>query len=150
TSSTASKRRVKIEDSDYEDSSEPELSEELKTQILNNLTNRLAFSRASSLALTPLFTALPPTLSPEGFTKEQLQKLLEHCPWIGKIKREGKDARGKKLEDMFFYEVDGDVDQGRRKVWLGEVDDGSAEKPKEVEKEGLGEGWGLGMEKGGR
>src|SRR5690606_21951305 len=116
TSSTASKRRVKIEDSDYEDSSEPELSEELKTQILNNLTNRLAVSRASSLALTPLFTALPPTLSPEGFTKEQLQKLLEHCPWIGKTKREGKDARGKKLEDMFFYEVDGDVDQGRRKI----------------------------------
>ncbi|RPA74471.1 hypothetical protein BJ508DRAFT_312843 [Ascobolus immersus RN42] len=148
------KRRSRVPSSEasYEEPEEAPLTPDQRSQILNNLTNRLAFSRASSMPLSSLFSALPSTLHPEGFTKERLQDLLESCAWIGKIKREGKDARGKRLEDMFFYEAELDEDEGRRKVWLGVVDsdDEGKKKPKEVEKEGLGEGWGLGLEKGGR
>lgn len=43
-------------------------------------------------------------------------EVLENCEWVGEVKRHGKDAAGKRLESEFYYVLEKDVDEERRRV----------------------------------
>lgn len=106
---------------------EPPLpGEEEVEAITNHAVNQLAFSRLSSTPLSTILNNLPAYLVRAGpkpeqgqeqqqqLTKNQLRRILEACPCIGTIPRQGKDAAGKALENEYYYVPESDPDSQRR------------------------------------
>lgn len=103
--------------------------------IKNHVINQLAFSRIHSMPLSTILGNLPADMkaptdtssskspladnkhdtdSNQGLTDSDLKRILDETPCIGEIRREGKDAAGKPLEDEFYYIPEMDQDQMRR------------------------------------
>jgi hypothetical protein len=99
------------------------------TALSNHIINQLAFSRLSSSPLSVIFNNLPASLlgsnsSESGakvFTCEDLERLLESLAPVGIITREGKDARGKPLENEYYYVPELDSDTSRKEAVMNEL-----------------------------
>lgn len=93
-----------------------------KVPIVNHVVNQLAFSRLSSTPLSVILNHLPEELrrgsshetGSQGLSKDELHKMLFAAVCIGEIRREGKDAAGKRLESEFYYIPDADTDEQRK------------------------------------
>lgn len=90
--------------------------------IKNHVINQLAFSRVHSIPLSTIFTNLPVDMRGgkksvnTALTSTELKDLMDNIPCIGEIRREGKDAAGKALEDEFYYVPEMDSDEHRREA----------------------------------
>lgn len=88
--------------------------------IKNHVINQLAFSRVHSIPLSTIFTNLPADMrggkksANPALSNEELKELMDKIPCVGEIRREGKDAAGKPLEDEFYYVPEMDSDEHRR------------------------------------
>lgn len=86
--------------------------------IRNHIINQLAFSRLHALPLSTIMNNLPASLKASNesraFTNDDLKWLLDDTACVGEIKREGKDAAGKALQDEFYYLPELDSDEGRK------------------------------------
>ncbi|POS88148.1 hypothetical protein EPUL_001346 [Erysiphe pulchra] len=96
-----------------------------QSEITNHSINQLAYSSKSSLPLSQIFFQLPSHLKEnhstrhdisenKGFTKSDLQHILNLTKCIGEISREGKDAAGKPLESEYYYILEQDHDESRQ------------------------------------
>ncbi|KAI9816164.1 MAG: hypothetical protein M1827_001765 [Pycnora praestabilis] len=93
-----------------------------KSSIMNHVVNQLAFSRLSSTPISTILSNLPAELKGDRplsrenrkLSLDDLQKILQDTPCVGKVSREGKDAAGKPLESEFYYVPDFDEDEIRR------------------------------------
>ncbi|KAJ8103550.1 hypothetical protein POJ06DRAFT_3330 [Lipomyces tetrasporus] len=87
---------------------EPETDlNKLKTHIIAHL----AYSRLASTPLSVLHSSLPITSS---LPDEILRSIINGIPCVGVIKRQGKDASGKRLEEQYYYIPEQDEDLHRR------------------------------------
>ncbi|KAK9322333.1 hypothetical protein V1517DRAFT_139822 [Lipomyces orientalis] len=87
---------------------EPETDlNKLKTHIIAHL----AYSRLASTPLSVLHSSLPITSS---LPDEILRSIINGIPCVGVIKRQGKDASGKRLEEQYYYIPEQDDDLHRR------------------------------------
>ena len=75
------------------------------------LTNYLAFSNVHQVPLSQLHT-VNSTIS--ELTQDELRNILETEPSIGIIKRKGKDAIGKPLEEEYYYDMENDSNEERK------------------------------------
>ena len=75
------------------------------------LSNHLAFAAQQQ---TPLSQLKNINKEISQLENEELLVLLENEKSIGFIKREGKDAAGKLLEEEFYYDLENDYDEDRR------------------------------------
>ncbi|KAF7846245.1 hypothetical protein BT93_L4771 [Corymbia citriodora subsp. variegata] len=88
--------------------------------VKNHVINQLAFSRVHSIPLSTVYNNLPAdmrdwtNLQKAGLTSEELKDLMDKIPCIGEIRREGRDAAGKALENEFYYVPEMDRDEHRR------------------------------------
>ena len=80
-------------------------------EIQHILSNHLAFAAQQQTPLSQLKTI---STSVAQLTEAELRFLLENEKSIGVIKREGKDAAGKLLEEEFYYDIENDYDENRR------------------------------------
>ncbi|SMN21282.1 similar to Saccharomyces cerevisiae YDR501W PLM2 Forkhead Associated domain containing protein and putative transcription factor found associated with chromatin [Maudiozyma saulgeensis] len=80
-------------------------------EIQHILANHLAFAAQQQ---TPLSQLQNTSHSISKLNSEELRLLLETEKSIGVIKREGKDAAGKLLEEEFYYDIENDYDEDRR------------------------------------
>jgi hypothetical protein len=96
--------------------------------IKNHVINQLAFSRVHAMPLSTIHGNLPADLkasnaaeatSEEVLTHAELKQIMDNIPCVGEIKRAGKDASGKPLEDEFYYVPDMDENSIRRDAVLG-------------------------------
>ncbi len=90
-----------------------QLSPRKVQSITSHLIDQLAFSRLSSTPLSTLCSSLPPSLSGQ-VTVEGVLDILHETRCIGEVRREGKDAVGKKLENEYYYNMDKDDNEGRK------------------------------------
>ena len=91
------------------------LSPTKSRSLVHHLSNQLAFARVSSTPLSEMMANLPPSISAQGsVTKESLVRILNSVPWVGEIRRSGKDAAGKPLESEYYYISEKDTDEERR------------------------------------
>jgi hypothetical protein len=81
--------------------------------LQNHLTNQLAFSRVNTMPLSELYANLPAALA-ATVTKDRVKDILLDTVCIGEIKRVGKDAAGKPLENHYYYMLEEDRDEGRK------------------------------------
>ncbi|KAA8906659.1 hypothetical protein FN846DRAFT_712731 [Sphaerosporella brunnea] len=81
--------------------------------LQNHLTNQLAFSRVNTMPLSELFDNLPTALATTA-TMDRVKEILIETACIGEIKRVGKDAAGKPLENQYYYIMEEDRDEGRK------------------------------------
>ncbi|KAF2401646.1 hypothetical protein EJ06DRAFT_353564 [Trichodelitschia bisporula] len=98
-------------------------TEHFKTSpIKNHVINQLAFSRVHSIPLSTIMSALPKDLKKStsadaaDLGAKELESMLFGIPCVGEIKREGKDAAGKPLEDEFYYLPEMDDNTMRREA----------------------------------
>ncbi|GAB7356803.1 hypothetical protein MBLNU459_g7688t1 [Dothideomycetes sp. NU459] len=90
--------------------------------IKNHVINQLAFSRVHSIPISTIFTTLPVEMKGgkksvnSALTSGELKDLMDQIPCIGEIRREGKDAAGKPLENEFYYVPEMDSDEHRREA----------------------------------
>ncbi|CAB4255882.1 similar to Saccharomyces cerevisiae YDR501W PLM2 Forkhead Associated domain containing protein and putative transcription factor found associated with chromatin [Maudiozyma barnettii] len=80
-------------------------------EIQHILSNHLAFAAQQQ---TPLSQLQNTSHSISQLSTEEVRLLLETEKSIGCIKREGKDAAGKLLEEEFYYDIENDYDEDRR------------------------------------
>ena len=80
-------------------------------EIQHILSNHLAFAAQQQTPLSQLKTI---STSVSQLSEVDLRFLLENEKSIGVIKREGKDAAGKLLEEEFYYDIENDYDENRR------------------------------------
>lgn len=86
----------------------------VETQELQNvLANRLAFSNMQQIPLSSL-----QEVNSEIFklSRKQLRALLASEKCIGIIYRSGKDAAGKPLDEEYYYDIENDSNEDRRRV----------------------------------
>ena len=98
--------------------------------VKNHVINQLAFSRVHAIPLSSIHVALPAELKTENsetankdevLTYADLKYILDGTPCIGEIRREGKDAAGKPLENQFYYLPENDDNPMRREAVLGSM-----------------------------
>ncbi|KAG0668086.1 hypothetical protein C6P45_005093 [Maudiozyma exigua] len=77
------------------------------------LSNHLAFAAQQQ---TPLSQMKSINRKISQLSNEELLVLLENEKSIGVIKREGKDAAGKLLEEEFYYDLENDYDEDRKSL----------------------------------
>lgn len=80
--------------------------------VKGHIVNQLAFSRLSSTPLSTIFIHLPSEANVTS--KGELKQIIQDTKCIGEVRREGKDAAGKRLESEFYYIPDEDDDEGRK------------------------------------
>ncbi|RKF61090.1 putative transcription factor tos4 [Erysiphe neolycopersici] len=101
-----------------------------QSEISNHSINQLAYSSKSSLPLSQIYFQLPrhlkeiystchDTQEKKGFTKIDLQHILNFTKCIGEISREGKDAAGMPLESEYYYILEQDHDESRQAAVQG-------------------------------
>lgn len=83
------------------------------TEIQRVIINNLAYS---NLKQTPLSQLRNITSQTKALTKIELKSIIHDAPCIGEIKRQGKDAAGKLLEEEFYYDIENDHDDERRSL----------------------------------
>ncbi|KAI5850929.1 hypothetical protein BZA05DRAFT_53218 [Tricharina praecox] len=88
--------------------------------LQNHLTNQLAFSRVNTMPLSELYANLPTALA-ATVTMERVKEMLLGAECIGEIKRSGKDAAGKPLENQYYYILEQDKDDGRKSAVGGKA-----------------------------
>lgn len=82
-------------------------------EIQHILSNHLAFAAQQQ---TPLSQLQKTSKSVSQLNTDELRILLENEASIGVIKREGKDAAGKLLEEEFYYDIENDSDEDRKRL----------------------------------
>ncbi|KAL1305369.1 hypothetical protein AAFC00_002263 [Neodothiora populina] len=89
--------------------------------VKNHVINQLAFSRVHSLPLSTIFNNLPSDMKGgrkldnlPALSAEHVKSMMDRIPCVGEIRRQGKDAAGKALEDEFYYVPEMDTDEHRR------------------------------------
>jgi len=88
--------------------------------LQNHLTNQLAFSRVNTMPLSELYANLPTALA-ATVTMDRVKEILLAANCIGEIKRSGKDASGKPLENQYYYVIEQDNDEGRKSAVGGKA-----------------------------
>jgi hypothetical protein len=110
-----------------------------ESPIKNHVINQLAYSRLHSIPISSILgnlpvdlktsasisqsgdglDSLPGSIKQERLTVSGLKVILDSIPCVGEIKRQGKDAAGKALEDEFYYVPEMDSDLLRREAVTG-------------------------------
>ncbi|KAK9476295.1 hypothetical protein V1514DRAFT_337254 [Lipomyces japonicus] len=81
----------------------------LKTHVIAHL----AYSRLSTTPLSVLRSSVPIIKS---FPIEIFRSIVKDIACVGVIKRQGKDASGKRLEEQYYYIPEHDLDEHRRRA----------------------------------
>ncbi|EMR08830.1 hypothetical protein PNEG_02617 [Pneumocystis murina B123] len=82
----------------------------IDSSLLDSVLTTLAFSPLSAVPLSTLTCLFPST-----FLKEDVEKWLRNAgQFIAEIKREGKDASGKPLENQWYYVPEKDDNEERK------------------------------------
>ncbi|KAK9446703.1 uncharacterized protein V1518DRAFT_423331, partial [Limtongia smithiae] len=80
-------------------------------KLTTHLIAHLAYSRLASTPFSVLRASIP---AANKLSEPALRSVIRNIPCIGQIKRQGKDASGKRLEEQYYYVIEEDDDEHRR------------------------------------
>lgn len=83
------------------------------SEIQRIIINNLAYS---NLQQTPLSQLREINNQTKALTKIEIKSIIHEASCIGEIKRQGKDAAGKLLEEEYYYDLENDHDEERRNL----------------------------------
>lgn len=82
-------------------------------ELQHALANHLAFANVQQ---TPLYQLQQVNSKTGGLSRNELRALLKDVRCIGIIRREGRDAAGKPLDEEYYYDLENDPDTERRNL----------------------------------